>query len=604
MMSVIVSGALMGEVLVISGASFAREIRSPTPSAVPAAARAGEKSLPAVPVGVPPASMTDGSRPVQAQDSPDSAVAGFIVDRYLVEGNSLLLGGKIEALLAKHKRSGMTLKDIEQARADLEKAYRDAGYPTVLVTIPEQTIEGGTVRLMVVEGRLGGIAVTGNTYFEKYEILDKLPSLKYGQVLYEPAFTKELDLLNVHPDRKVAPVLKPGEETGLVNLELKVKDRLPVHGKLEGDNKGPVTTPRNRLVAEIQHADLFGGDEILTVNTVQTPTAWGQVQNYGASLVVPIVWPDHLLSVYASKSNSKSILAGSAVSVGGGDVAIAGNATIAGFRYLFPVWKGQTSTHTLSIGMDYKRLEKTEAQFSGNLGTAVVLSPIQYTPVSLGYTGTFQDTSGSSRLFGTAKGYVAGMIPGGRKKDFVGDPNDPNVPGQARVGSDGTFAVLQGGLERVQVLPMEFTLLLHADGQWGTQPLVPAEQFFAGGMDTVRGYDNYEAVADHAIRGRAELTTPELLQVPIDRFWQRKKSADWLLRFKGAVFYDAANLWVAKPQPGQIGSFRLEGTGFGLRAKFPKDIGELKIDHAWALRQTGVTQRGDMFTHFSVSLTF
>lgn len=207
-------------------------------------------------------------------------------------------------------------------------------------------------------------------------------------------------------------------------------------------------------------------------------------------------------------------------------------------------------------------------------------------------------------MFGTAKGYVAGMIPGGRKKDFVGDPNDPNVPGQARVGSDGTFAVLQGGLERVQVLPMEFTLLLHADGQWGTQPLVPAEQFFAGGMDTVRGYDNYEAVADHAIRGRAELTTPELLQVPIDRFWQRIKSADWLLRFKGAVFYDAANLWVAKPQPGQIGSFRLEGTGFGLRAKFPKDIGELKIDHAWALRQTGVTQRGDMFTHFSVSLTF
>jgi hypothetical protein len=41
---------------------------------------------------------------------------------------------------------GMTLKYIEQAKSELEKAYRDAGYPTVLVTIPEQTIEGGTVR--------------------------------------------------------------------------------------------------------------------------------------------------------------------------------------------------------------------------------------------------------------------------------------------------------------------------------------------------------------------------------------------------------------------------------------------------------------------------
>lgn len=567
--------------------------------------QAEDRALPSDINSTLPSPSREDSRPPRRQESPPPGeTSGFTIEQYLIEGNSLLAAEKLDEILEKYKRSGLKLKDLEQAKNELEKAYRDAGYPTVLVTIPEQTIEGGTARFQVIEGRIGSIAVTGNTYFEKYEILEKLPSVKYGQVLYEPVFTKELDLLNAHPDRKVAPILKPGEEAGLVNLELKVKDRLPVHGKMEGDNKGPITTPRNRLVTEIQHADLFGGDEILTVNTVQTPTAWGQVQNYGVSLVVPVSWPDHLFSVYASKAISKSVLAGGAVSIGGGDVAIAGNATIAGFRYLFPIWKTQTSTHALSIGMDYKRLEKTEALFSGNLGTATVLSRIQYTPASIGYTGTFQDSSGSNRLFGTAKGYVAGMFPGGRKKDFVGDPNDPNVPGQARVGSNGTFAVLQGGIERVQLLPMDFSLLLHTDGQWGTQPLIPAEQFFAGGMDTVRGYANYEAVADHAIRGRVELTTPELLEVPVDRFWPRKKSADWLLRFRGVVFYDAANLWVAKPQPGQIGNFRMEGTGFGIRAKFPKDLGELKIDQAWALRPTGVTQRGDMVTHFSVNLTF
>jgi len=548
---------------------------------------------------------TEESRPARGQEpSPQTESSGFTVDRYLVEGNSLLSAEKIDAILAKHKGSGLTLKGIEQAKNELEKAYRDAGYPTVLVTIPEQTIEGGTVRLLVVEGRIGSISVTGNEYFKKYEILERLPSLKHGEVLYEPTFIKELDLLNVHPDRKIVPVLKPGEEQGLINLELKVKDRLPVHGKIEGDNKGPITTPRNRLVAEVQHANLFGGDEILTVSTVQTPTEWGQVQNYSASLVVPIVWPDHLLSLYASKAISKSVLAGGTVFVGGGDVAISGNATIAGFRYLMPIAKGLPGTHSLSLGVDYKRLEKTEAKFPGDLGTAVVLSPIQYTPATVNYTGALYDDWGYTRLTTTAKGYVAGMIPGGRKRDFVGDPNDPNEPGQARVGSTGTFAVLQGGVDRVHLLPMDFSLFLHADGQWGTQPLVPAEQYFAGGMDTVRGYDNFEAVGDHSIRGRAELTTPELFQVPIDRFWQRKKSADWVFRLRAVGFYDVANLWVAEPQPGQTSAFRLEGTGLGIRVKFPKDLGELKLDQAWALRQTGVTQRGDVFVHFSVNLTF
>ncbi len=585
----------MLEALVSPGFSFARELRT----------QAEGQTIAHEAAAVSSSGPSESAPLIQSQEpKPQAEPVGFAVDRYLVEGNSLLSEESIDAILAKYKRSSLSIKDIEQAKNELEKAYRDAGYPTVLVTIPEQTIESGTVRLFVVEGRIGSIAVTGNTHFKRYEILEKLPSLKYGEVLYEPAFTKELDLLNVHPDRKVAPILKPGEEIGLVNLELKVKDRLPVHGKLEGDNKGPITTPRNRLVAEAQHANLFGGDEIFTVSTVQTPTDWGAVQNYSASFVVPIVWPDHLLSIYGSKAISKSVLAGGAVSVGGGDVSIAGNATIAGFRYLFPLFKGPQSTHTLSFGVDYKKLEKTEAQFPGTLGTAVVLSPIQYTPVSLSYTGTFADTSGVSRMFGTAKGYVAGMIPGGEKQDFTGDPNNPNDPGQGRVGSTGTFAVLQGGVERVHLLPMDFNLLLHVDGQWGSQPLIPAEQYFAGGMDTVRGYDNYETVGDNALRARLELTTPELLELPIDRFWQRRKSADYLLRFRAVAFYDRATLWIQQAQPGQQSQFDLEGVGAGIRAKFPKDLGELKVDQGWALRSTGVTQRGDSFVHFSVSLTF
>jgi hemolysin activation/secretion protein len=232
-----------------------------------------------------------------------------------------------------------------------------------------------------------------------------------------------------------------------------VKDRLPVHGKLEADNRGPITTPRNRLVAEIQHTNVFGNDEILTLNTVQTPQDWGAIQNYGASFVYPVIWPNHLLTVYASRSESNSILAGGAISVGGGgNVAIAGNATIAGARYLFPIFPGREQIHQLSIGVDYKRLNKTAASFPDG-GTSVVLTPVQYTPVSIGYTGFYPDRFGLTRASFTVKGYVAGIIPGGHKEDFSGDPSNPfGKPGN-RKGSTGTFAVLQGGVSRSQSLP-------------------------------------------------------------------------------------------------------------------------------------------------------
>lgn len=601
-MKVFVSSALMFAFLAghVETSAFAgADRRDDTLSGKAGPRKTAAGAEPSVPKPTSESAPSSAGQEAEEKQERATGEQQFQVNRYVVEGNTVLAEEKVESTVSRFTGSAVDMKTIERAKNELEKAYRDAGYPTVLVTIPEQQIQEGVVKLQVLEGRLGSITVTGNEHYSRYQILEKLPSVKYETVLYEPTFAKELDRLNANPDRKVTPILKPGAEPGLVNLELKVKDRLPVHGKLESDNKGPITTPRNRLIAEIQHTNLFGGDEILTVSTIQTPTDWGQVQNYSASFVYPFIWPDHLFSLYASRSKSTSVLAGGTVFVGGGNVTVAGNATIAGFRFYMPVMKSLPGIHSLSAGIDYKHLEATTAEFPDDLGSAVVLTPIQYTPMSVNHTGTLFDSSlfeytGATRLTTTLKGYVAGMIPGGSEADFE----------SLRKGATGTFLVVQPGVERVQSLPKDFSLLLHLDGQWTSSPLPPAEAYFAGGMDTVRGYDNYEAVGDYALRGRAELTTPELFQLPVDRIWQRKKSAEWLFRLRAVAFYDAANLWVANPQPGQLSDFRLEGTGFGIRVKFPKDVGELKLDQGWPLRTTQITQRGDPFVYFSVNVVF
>jgi len=590
--------------LVLSGQSGAQEPRRPIKGTA-----TGAEALPKSPVASAASDQSKTGEPsVKPEGDSNTAetlqTVRFAVTTFQVEGNTILDQSKIDRLLETYKGGERQMKDVEQARVELEKLYHSAGYPTVLVNLPEQTIENGVVRLQVVEGHLLSITVTGNEYYSWSNIRGKMPSLTPGALIYEPTFVKELAAVNGNPDLKVAPVLKPGSEPGTVDLELKTTDRLPVHGKLEADNKGPITTPRERMVAEIQHTNLFGGDEILTVNTVQTPTDLGAVQNYGMSFVYPVIWPNHLLAVYASKSKSSSVLAGGAISVGGGgDIGIVGNATVAGVRYILPLFAGGEQTHQLSVGIDYKRLERTTAKFPDG-ASVTVLSPLQYTPMSLAYTGFYPDRLGLTRASFTTKGYVAGMIPGGAKENFAGDPNDPFEKPPNRAGSTGTFAVLQGGFDRTQPLPGDFTLNLHTDGQWASQPLIPAEQYFAGGMDSVRGYLTYEAIGDHAIRGRAELTTPEALTIPVDRIWQRRKSSDYTLRVRFVAFYDAAQLWVAQAPPGQTSQFRLEGAGGGIRVKFPKDLGQLMVDSGWALRDTLNTKRGSNFVHFSVGLTF
>ena len=536
-------------------------------------------------------------------NQPESA--GFTILEFVVEGSTLLTHDTIKEVLNKYLGPGKTIKDIEQARVELEKAYQQLGYPTVLVVVPEQTVEQGTVRLDVVEGRLLGITVTGNHYFSRYNILGKLPSVKIGALLYEPDFVKQLDAVNANPDLKIAPVLKPGSEQGSVDLELKAKERLPLHAKITGDNKGPFTTPTHRITWEAQYANLWDQDHIVTLQTTQTPTKWGAVQAYGFSYVAPLTWPDHLLAVYASKVISNSTLAGTSLPIGGGgDIAVAGNATVGGFRYLFPIFKGGKAVHQLSIGADFKRLEKTEATFPGDLGTAVVLSPIQYTPASMAYSGTYPDPYGVTTLTATLTGYVAGLIPGGGKKDFTGDPNDPDeFPGN-RQGSTGTFGVVKAGISRMQPLPAEFLLSTRVDGQWASEPLIPAEQFFAGGMDTVRGYIQNEALGDNAVLWRTELHTPNLPSIPLDYFWQRRRSSELKATMKFVGFYDYARLWTKQAPPGQADIQRLEGVGGGLRLKVEPINLNFLFDQGVALQSTGATKRGDTFAHFLVSIGF
>ena len=522
----------------------------------------------------------------------------FSVTEFQVEGNSLLTKKQISEVLDEFKGFAQQFGDLDQARRALETVYHKAGYPFVLVTLPPQSVETGIVKLEVVEARLNKVTGTGNRFFSTQSIRKKLPSLKEGTVPYAPTVEKEIYEVNAHPDRNVTPIIKKGTEPGTVDLELKVNDRLPLHFSATGDNQGSLNTPRNRLTMEGQYTNVFDFEHILTFQTVQTPEDWGEIEVYGLTYVAPLGKPGHLFSLFGSIADTNSVLAGTGLPItGAGDIGVVGNSKSAGFRYNFPLYSEGLLSHQASIGLDYIRLEETSANFPGGLGTAVVTSPIEYTPLSISYTGILPHFQGITTISTTLKGYVAGTISGGEKEDFAGDPNDPiNKPGN-RQGSTGTFGILQGSIDRTQPLPFGYSLFAHLDGQWANEPLIAGEQLFAGGMTTVRGYIQNESLGDMGFRTRIEFHSPSQ-EFNFDRPYN-----SWLnAKLNLLAFYDGAFLWIRRSQPGQDRQFDLEGVGIGLRGAFLEEYISLQLDSGWALQDSSVTRKGDNFTHFLVKL--
>ena len=87
--------------------------------------------------------------------------ARFDILEFAVEGNTVLPAELIERAVYPFLGEKRRFDDVNAAATALEKAYQDAGYLTVAVGVPEQSINDGVVRLEVTEGRVERLKVSG-----------------------------------------------------------------------------------------------------------------------------------------------------------------------------------------------------------------------------------------------------------------------------------------------------------------------------------------------------------------------------------------------------------------------------------------------------------
>ena len=198
----------------------------------------------------------------------------FTVDKYLVAGNTVLSPQTIAAVLTNIDGAfgtNVSFDGIRAANEQLQQAYRERGYVTVAVGVPQQKLTNSTVKLQVTEGRLVAITVVGNYYYSSNNVMRALPSLHTNVILNGPIFQAELNRANANQDRQIYPVIGPGPDPGTSALTLKVRDQLPIHGKLELNNQSSPGTPDQRVNASLVDDNLWQLEHSLGVQYSFSP---------------------------------------------------------------------------------------------------------------------------------------------------------------------------------------------------------------------------------------------------------------------------------------------------------------------------------------------
>jgi hemolysin activation/secretion protein len=241
-----------------------------------------------------------------------NAVPRFTVRAYELHGDTLLSTETLMGILAKYTGTNIAVADIIKAANELQMEYQVRGFPTVKVSIPQQQITNQIVQLQVFEGRLSSIVVTGNRYFSSNNVMRALPSLHTNTILVGPIFQAELDRANANQDRQIYPQIEPGPEPNTSDLRLIVKDRLPLHGKIDVNDQNSPGTPDLRVNTSVAYNNLWQMDHSLGLQYGFSPElskrgrewpAYDQplVANYSGYYRLPLAAPTAVSEEIASQ---------------------------------------------------------------------------------------------------------------------------------------------------------------------------------------------------------------------------------------------------------------------------------------------------------------
>lgn len=495
----------------------------------------------------------------------------FEIQRYLIEGNTLLSLSELDKILRPFTGKDRDFGNIQQALEALQDAYAGRGYNAVRVSIPEQDLRAGQVRLRVVEAKIRRVQVQGNRFFNEKNVRAGLPSLKEGGVPNTKTISKDAQLDNENPSKQVTVALQAADDPGQVDATVRVTDEKASRISAYVDNTGTPSTGNYRLGLGYMNSNLFNGDDVLNVQAITSPSHASDVKIFGAGYRIPIYRWSGIVDVIAGYS-----------SVNSGTVQglfnVSGSGDVFGLRYTQLLGRFESYEHRASLGLDYRAYKNAVTL----VDTSTPLVPdITVRPVALAYLGRFSRV-GQDLSFNVSYSH---NIPGGAN----GDDAAFAATGQ-RDQATPNYNIVREGVAFSQLLPSDFIFRAVANAQQTHDILVAGEQFGMGGADSVRGYYEREVANDNGWRLSLEAYSPDFGS------WF---GSSW--RARALIFTDAARGHDNTPQQNpdnKLGSF-----GLGVRANMGKSLA-FRLDGAYVTQDAGTRLKGDMRVHFAAAFSY
>ncbi len=474
--------------------------------------------------------INDGSRVKDPGAGPT-----FFVRLIQIQGNTVFPDGTLAPIVDVGEGLEMTLGILNLYSQEVRAYYLSRGYFLAKAFVPKQEIVDGVVKIVVEEGKIGNIKVTGNETIPTQDILKRFKKFSKERVPNEKTLESVLLELNDIVSVQAKSLVKPGKIPGTSDIEILVKEPLPYTFALDGDNFGSEFTGRNRFGVTATAGNVLRLADQLSFRGVESDE---DQKTFQASYSIPI--NDSGATFGFSYIYSEQTLGLDLAALNAG-----GETNIGSLELVQPLYRSRKGVIKARAGLDYRKFK--------NFVQNVTSSEDELVGGFLGVSGNYKDEFQGHSYFDVSlhRGF---------------NETSENRALASRIRGEGDVTVGAYSFSRTQNAGfLDSYFVLKSLGQIASARALAPDLFYLGGFSSIRGYPLADQSGDQGFSGTLEYVVP----VPgvVNFLGELYNLRNYISIFG---FVDHGKAIVLNNQPGESDA-SITGAGGGLRMTLPQD---------------------------------
>lgn len=501
------------------------------PSQLPSGAEPGrEAPRPVLPLSSQSLPKIEVPRSAAAVVPPGAREARFKLEELLLEGASAYPAERIRSLYAGLLGREVSVAEVFEVANAIELLYRNDGFVTSRVIVPQQTVENGRFRILVVEGHVSQVLFRGQAGPAQAAIEKLLGGLTQLRPVSVAEIERRLLLANDLPGYNVRGTLEPSPTEPGGSVLVVSSEHRTMDASATLDNRASPYLGSSQLTAQAAWFGLGSRADRVSVN-VRSSLPLGRITSVGAVYDALMTSQGGTLGAALSHTRSKP---GRELKVLEVDSQV--NSLIG--TWAQPLIRSREE-NLRAVGQLEFRDVSTDM-----VGAAFTRDRLRIVRVGLSYDRSDR-FDGITTVRGTWHQGLPGLGASDNRSALASRPNGRS-----------NFAKLTLDVSRVQQLGVRTHLMASMTSQFSPKPLLASEELSLGGASYGRAFDDGEIAGDNGYAVMVELRHhPEFLPRQAQLY----------------AYIDAGRVWAAEggatPQRNKLTSW-----GGGVRANLHRSV--------------------------------